>query len=79
MQSAGLGNFGGTMPFTGANQNQSAQNRTMIGGSINGQDTSRMMSPTNAGSTGMFFFLIFFDGEQGADCFLSHRNLTLTR
>ncbi|EAW18687.1 NOT2/NOT3/NOT5 family protein [Aspergillus fischeri NRRL 181] len=51
MQSAGLGNFGGTMPFTGANQNQSAQNRTMIGGSINGQDTSRMMSPTNAGST----------------------------
>jgi CCR4-NOT transcription complex subunit 2 len=54
MQSAGLGNFGGTMPFTGANQNQSAQNRTMIGGSINGQDTSRMMSPTNAGSTGMF-------------------------
>ncbi|GFF55703.1 NOT2 family protein [Aspergillus lentulus] len=50
MQSTGLGNFGGTMPFTGANQNQSA-NRTMIGGSINGQDTSRMMSPTNAGST----------------------------
>ncbi|KAF4155704.1 hypothetical protein CNMCM6069_007681 [Aspergillus lentulus] len=50
MQSTGLGNFGGTMPFTGANQNQSA-NRTMIGGSINGQDTSRVMSPTNAGST----------------------------
>lgn len=55
MQSTGLGNFGGTMPFTGANQNQSA-NRTMIGGSINGQDTSRMMSPTNAGSTGMFIY-----------------------
>ncbi|GIJ98608.1 hypothetical protein Aspvir_000726 [Aspergillus viridinutans] len=50
MQSAGLGNFGGSMPFTGANQNQSAQNRNIIGGSINGQDTSRMMSPTNAGS-----------------------------
>ncbi|GFG25458.1 general negative regulator of transcription subunit 2 [Aspergillus udagawae] len=48
MQSAGLGNFGGSMPFTGANQNQSAQNRNMIGGSINGQDTSRMISPTNA-------------------------------
>ncbi|EAW13978.1 NOT2/NOT3/NOT5 family protein [Aspergillus clavatus NRRL 1] len=50
IQNAGLGNYSGAMPFSGASQNQSAQNRNVIAASINGQDTARMMSPAAASS-----------------------------
>lgn len=50
MQSAGFGSYGSGMSFAGANQAQSAQNRSMIS-SVNGPE--RMMSPATPGAGGI--------------------------
>lgn len=52
MQSAGFGNYASGMSFAGANQAQSAQNRSMIS-SVNGPE--RMMSPATSGAAGKLY------------------------
>ncbi|THC97766.1 hypothetical protein EYZ11_002748 [Aspergillus tanneri] len=51
MQSAGFGSYSSGMPFAGANQAQSTQNRNLISSSINGPE--RMMSPATPGAGGI--------------------------
>ncbi|KAL4807078.1 hypothetical protein BDV18DRAFT_136836 [Aspergillus unguis] len=51
MQGAGFGAFGANLPFTGVNQNQTAQSRNMMASAISGQE--RIASPGVAGSSGI--------------------------
>ncbi|KAL2834443.1 hypothetical protein BDW59DRAFT_137880 [Aspergillus cavernicola] len=51
MQGAGFGGFGTSLPFSGVNQGQSAQNRTMMTTSISGQE--RITSPGAVASSGI--------------------------
>lgn len=51
LQTAGYGSYGGGLGFSGLNQN--SQSRSLMGNAVNGQsDSSRIMSPTAAGSGG---------------------------
>lgn len=52
MQNTGFGSYNSGMAFSGVNQTQSTQNRNLIAASINGQELSRIMSPTAASSGG---------------------------
>ncbi|KKK17980.1 hypothetical protein P175DRAFT_0299800 [Aspergillus ochraceoroseus IBT 24754] len=51
MQGAGFGSYNANMQFSGVNQAQSAQTRSMMATSISGQE--RIMSPGAAGSAGI--------------------------
>lgn len=53
LQSTGFGNYGTGMQFSDINQGQTAPNSNVVAGSINGQETARMMSPANAGAGGI--------------------------
>ncbi|KAJ5105598.1 hypothetical protein NUU61_002945 [Penicillium alfredii] len=53
MQNTGFGSYNSGMAFSGVNQTQSTQNRNLIAASINGQEPSRIMSPTAASSGGL--------------------------
>lgn len=53
LQNTGFGSYGGTMGFSGLGQGQSAQNRTLLASSMNGQQESgRIVSPAAGGSGG---------------------------
>ena len=50
LQSTGFGSYNDGMPFGGLNQAQTAPNNNLMSGSVNGQESVRMMSPpVNAG------------------------------
>ena len=52
LQNTGFGSYGGSMGFSGLSQGHSAQNRSLLGNSMNGQqEGSRIVSPA-AGSGG---------------------------
>lgn len=53
MQSAGFGNYNTGMAFSGVSQAQATQGRTMMAGSMSGQEMARMVSPVAAGLGGM--------------------------
>lgn len=50
---AGFGGYNNGIPFSGVTQPQATPGRTMMAAAINGQDTTRVMSPI-AASGGMF-------------------------
>lgn len=53
LQSTGFGNYNGGMPFGGLNQAQAPTNHNLMSGSVNGQESARMMSPTSANAGGI--------------------------